>query len=89
MSLTPSGMECRFARDLESFFVELEQINTNVVISNDRLNGVHDAYKDTFMQVHQDKHREITPKQFPETCRKRLSHIVIMVPGTRERSEEG
>ncbi|KAF5833256.1 hypothetical protein DUNSADRAFT_10494 [Dunaliella salina] len=29
-----------FARDLESFFVELEQINTNVVISNDRLSGV-------------------------------------------------
>uniref|UniRef100_A0A7S0X116 ABC1 atypical kinase-like domain-containing protein n=1 Tax=Chlamydomonas leiostraca TaxID=1034604 RepID=A0A7S0X116_9CHLO len=29
----------KFARDLESFFIELEQVNTNLVVSRDRLGG--------------------------------------------------
>jgi len=42
-----------FARDLESFFVELEQINTNVVISNDRLNGGGNATVSAALEVDQ------------------------------------
>ncbi|KAF5833255.1 hypothetical protein DUNSADRAFT_10494 [Dunaliella salina] len=42
-----------FARDLESFFVELEQINTNVVISNDRLSGGGNASVSAALEVDQ------------------------------------